>query len=222
MKTGNCEFVRNVLHGHRNRASSRLRGLGGVVALATMLSMTSSVSAQRPSVQVAPEASDPLVLTAVTDAFGKSRFSYAGQLLEPTMRVSPGNDLRIRYVNNLTPNSKEQCALGPCSNYSNLHFHGLHVSPNSPQDDVIDLMAAPGQTLNYDVKIPWISRRVCIGTHTHPHGESYRQDLDGMSGAIVVEGIDRYVPELRHMRERILMLRDAELSENMEKNERPL
>ena len=187
-----------------------------MVALATILSMTGSVSAQRPSVQVAPEASDPLVLTAVTDAFGKSRFSYAGQLSEPTMRVSPGNDLRIRYVNNLTPNSKEQCALGPCSNYSNLHFHGLHVSPNAPQDDVIDLMAAPGQTLNYDVKIPLDQPPGLYWYHTHPHGESYRQDLDGMSGAIVVEGIDRYVPELRHMRERILMLRDAELSKNKE------
>src|SRR5258706_15528824 len=33
--------------------------------------------------------------------------------------------------------------------------------------------------------------------HTHPHGESHRQALDGMSGAIIVEGIDRYLPEIR-------------------------
>jgi hypothetical protein len=46
--------------------------------------------------------------------------------------------------------------------------------------------------------------------HTHPHGESYRQALDGMSGAIVIDGIDRYVPEVRAMKERILILRDAE------------
>jgi suppressor of ftsI len=32
-----------------------------------------------------------------------------------------------------------------------------------------------------------------------------------MSGAIVVEGIDRYYPELRHMRERVLMLRDHDI-----------
>ena len=43
--------------------------------------------------------------------------------------------------------------------------------------------------------------------------ESYRQDLDGMSGAIIVEGIDRYLPELRHMEERVMVLRDAELDE---------
>src|SRR5258708_22564992 len=32
-----------------------------------------------------------------------------------------------------------------------------------------------------------------------------------MSGAIVVEGIERYVPEVLHMRERILVLRDLVL-----------
>jgi FtsP/CotA-like multicopper oxidase with cupredoxin domain len=47
--------------------------------------------------------------------------------------------------------------------------------------------------------------------HTHPHGESYVQDLDGMSGAIVVEGIERYVPEVLNIRERILVLRDLVL-----------
>jgi len=32
-----------------------------------------------------------------------------------------------------------------------------------------------------------------------------------MSGAIVVEGIDRYYPELRHMRERVIILRDHDI-----------
>jgi suppressor of ftsI len=47
--------------------------------------------------------------------------------------------------------------------------------------------------------------------HTHPHGESYQQDLDGMSGAIVIDGMDRYYPEIKKMKEKILILRDAEL-----------
>jgi FtsP/CotA-like multicopper oxidase with cupredoxin domain len=49
--------------------------------------------------------------------------------------------------------------------------------------------------------------------HTHPHGESYQQSLDGMSGAIVVEGVDAYVPEIRNLRERILVLRDRVIDE---------
>jgi FtsP/CotA-like multicopper oxidase with cupredoxin domain len=47
--------------------------------------------------------------------------------------------------------------------------------------------------------------------HTHPHGESHRQVLDGMSGAIVVEGIDRYVPEVRTLRERVLVMRGRDI-----------
>src|ERR1700751_1977929 len=50
--------------------------------------------------------------------------------------------------------------------------------------------------------------------HTHPHGESYQQDLDGMSGAIVIEGMERYVPEVRGLRERILVLRDRLIEED--------
>jgi suppressor of ftsI len=50
--------------------------------------------------------------------------------------------------------------------------------------------------------------------HTHPHGESYQQSLDGMSGAIVVEGIAQYVPRVARMTEQILVLRDFALDED--------
>ena len=75
---------------------------------------------------------------------------------------------------------------------TNLHFHGLHVSPDSPQDDVITMMAMPGQSLHYVVNIPLDQPPGLYWYHTHPHGESYQQDLDGMSGAIVIDGIERY------------------------------
>jgi suppressor of ftsI len=97
---------------------------------------------------------------------------------------------------------------------TNLHFHGLHVSPDAPQDDVLSMMAMPGQTLHYVVDIPADQPPGLYWYHTHPHGESYQQSLDGMSGAIVVDGIDRYVPEVRSMEERILILRDAELHQD--------
>jgi FtsP/CotA-like multicopper oxidase with cupredoxin domain len=125
--------------------------------------------------------------------------------------VSPGGVIQLRYVNNLPSQSDEECALRRCSNMSNLHFHGLHVSPQRPQDDELTMMAMPGETLDYKVVIPAYSPPGLYWYHTHPHGESARQDLDGMSGAIVVEGIDRYYPELRQMRERVLVLRDRDV-----------
>jgi len=159
----------------------------------------------------APQVSTPFTLTAVTDSTGRSQFQYQGVDVPPIMRVRPGQTLEVEYVNHLAPISKEKCVVVPCTDRSNLHFHGLHVSPDAPQDDVLTMSAAPGQTLKYSVQVPLDQPPGLYWYHTHPHGESYRQDLDGMSGAIVVEGIDRYVPELRQMQERIMVLRDAEL-----------
>ncbi len=162
-----------------------------------------------------PEARSPIVLTAINDpGTGKGAFSYHGREDPPVIRASPGEDLRLTYVNAMSTHSHEMCIDGPCTNMTNLHFHGLHVSPDAPQDDSITMMATPGQSLHYVVKIPLDQAPGLYWYHTHPHGESYQQDLDGMSGAIVIDGIERYVPEVQHMRERILVLRDQVLDPN--------
>jgi suppressor of ftsI len=90
---------------------------------------------------------------------------------------------------------------------TNLHFHGLTVSPNAPQDDVLGMIAMPGQALHYSVEIPRDHPPGLFWYHTHPHGESHRQALDGMSGAIVIEGMERYVPEVQRLRERVIVVR---------------
>ena len=159
-----------------------------------------------------PIAKEPLILEAVNDPHsGKGSFGYLDREIPPVIHVSPGETLRITYRNHMSPHSTEQCANGPCMNMTNLHFHGLHVSPESPQDDTISMIAMPGESLQYRVDIPLDQPPGLYWYHTHPHGESHRQALDGMSGAIVIDGIDRYVPEVRAMKERILIMRDAEL-----------
>ena len=152
-----------------------------------------------------------LKLSAVSDANGRHAFAYNGQTVPPVIRVAPGDQLKIEYENSLPANPKESCDVGPCMNMSNLHFHGLHVSPKFPQDDVLDVMAMPGETLNYSLNIPLDQPSGLYWYHPHPHGESHRQVLDGMSGAIVVEGIDRYVPEVRKLRERVLVIRGRDI-----------
>jgi FtsP/CotA-like multicopper oxidase with cupredoxin domain len=159
-----------------------------------------------------PEVRGPFTLTAVYDVnMERNSFAYNGRTVPPVIRVSPGGAITVRYVNDLPRHSDEACAMGPCSNISNLHFHGLHVSPERPQDDVLTMIARPGEALNYKVVVPSYSPPGLYWYHTHPHGESARQDFDGMSGAIVVDGIDRYYPELRHLRERVLILRDGDI-----------
>jgi FtsP/CotA-like multicopper oxidase with cupredoxin domain len=162
-----------------------------------------------------PETRSPFVLRAINDPeTGKAAFSFAGQEDPPVIRARPGEDIRLTYINGMSTHSREKCVDGPCMNMTNLHFHGLHVSPNAPQDDAITMMAMPGQSLGYVVNIPLDQPPGLYWYHTHPHGESYRQSLDGMSGAIVIDGMERYVPEIKSMRERILILRDKALEEN--------
>ncbi|HSY36582.1 MAG TPA: multicopper oxidase domain-containing protein [Acidobacteriaceae bacterium] len=156
-----------------------------------------------------PEVRPPFVLLGVNDPkTGKSAFSLAGQEIPPVIRTSPGQNIRLTFENHMSADSTERCIDGRCQNMTNLHFHGLHVSPNAPQDDVLTMMAMPGQSLRYVVQIPLDQPPGLYWYHTHPHGESYQQSLDGMSGAIVIDGMERYVPEVRKLRERILILRD--------------
>jgi FtsP/CotA-like multicopper oxidase with cupredoxin domain len=148
-----------------------------------------------------------LTLRAVTNAEGHDAFSFNGKASAPVIRVWPGDALKIEYVNELPKIASEPCAIEPCHNMTNLHFHGLEVSPHRPQDDVLEMMAMPGETLHYAVQIPLDHPPGLYWYHTHPHGESHRQVLDGMSGALVIEGIASYFPPLAGLPERVLLVR---------------
>src|SRR6267378_6891073 len=148
-----------------------------------------------------------LTLHAGITKAGKNSFYFAGQPNAPTLRLSPGDQLKINYINDLPVKPTESCAITPCMDMTNLHFHGLTVSPDAPQDDVLDMMAMPGQSLRYTVQIPQNHPPGLYWYHTHPHGESYRQVLDGMSGALVIEGIESYFPPLVGLPERVLVVR---------------
>jgi suppressor of ftsI len=159
-----------------------------------------------------PQVVSPFELRAINDpTTGKGAFVFEGHEVPPVVRAVPGGTIQLEYINQMSTHSREVCVDGPCMNMTNLHFHGLHVSPDAPGDDVLTMMAMPGQSLHYTVDIPADQPPGLYWHHTHPHGESYQQDLDGMSGAIVIDGMDRYYPEIKTMKEKILILRDAEL-----------
>src|SRR6266571_7704807 len=153
-----------------------------------------------------------LTLHAGIASDGRNSFYFNGQPNAPTLRLSQGDQLKITYVNDLPIKAKESCAMTPCMDMTNLHFHGLTVSPDAPQDDVLDMMAMPGQALRYTVQIPKDHPPGLYWYHTHPHGESHRQVLDGMSGAIVIEGMESYFPPLAGMLERVLVVRGRSIT----------
>jgi len=193
-----------------------------VLAGAMFLPFATLVFAQTGSLPEPPQVQPKnhiasLTLHAVNEN-GRDAFAFNGTTAAPVIRVSPGDTLNIDYANDLPATSTESCAVNPCMDMTNLHFHGLTVSPEAPQDDVLGMLAKPGQILHYSVPIPRDHVPGLYWYHTHPHGESHRQVLDGMSGAIVVEGIDRYVPEVRHLRERILVVRGQSIEHDPNAN----
>ena len=180
--------------------------LMGMQIFLSSLGRTQTVSLPEPPQVRAKNHVVSLTLHAVNEN-GRDTFAFDGANVAPVIRASPGDVIRITYVNDLPAKSSETCAVNPCMDMTNLHFHGLTVSPDAPQDDVLGMLAMPGQILHYSVQIPRDHPPGLFWYHTHPHGESHRQVLDGMSGALVIEGMERYAPEVRRLRERVMVVR---------------
>lgn len=127
--------------------------------------------------------------------------TYNGAYMPPTLRLRPGDRLHLSLENRL-------------DQYTNLHTHGWHVSPSGSSDNVY-LRVKPGETFHYIYRLP---RNLTPGTYwyrSHAHPYSERQVFAGLSGMIVIEGLDRYLPPgLRNVTERLIALKDFQVRGN--------
>jgi FtsP/CotA-like multicopper oxidase with cupredoxin domain len=133
--------------------------------------------------------------------------SYEGGL-GPTLRMKPGETLKIRMINDLPPN-RDIIPSNPSHphqfNNTNFHFHGAHCSPSGIADNVMRSMA-PGKSYDIEITLPADHTRGTYWYHPHHHGSADVQVASGMAGAIIVEGDFAEVPEIARARERILLL----------------
>ena len=87
---------------------------------------------------------------------------YNGAYVPPMLRARLGDTLRITFRNNLTSGLDRPGYVGPiCTGAgtpSNLHFHGMSVSPQGSSDNVF-VHVQPGETFQYQVRIPASGRR---------------------------------------------------------------
>lgn len=136
---------------------------------------------------------------------------YAAGLPAPTLRVKPGDTIRIRLVNNLPASPKGQSKLGFLNhqNSTNLHFHGLHVTPERVGDvfgdyvvDAPDAGVLPGGERLHEIVIPKSHPPGVFWYHPHLHGSSGAQVGSGMFGAILVDDPSNrlYDPQVLHER----------------------
>jgi FtsP/CotA-like multicopper oxidase with cupredoxin domain len=133
--------------------------------------------------------------------------SYEGGLA-PTLRMKPGETLKIRLVNDMPPN-RDQAPANPSHphqfNNTNFHFHGAHCSPSGIADNVMRMME-PGKAYDIEITLPADHTRGTYWYHPHAHGSADVQVASGMAGVIVVEGDFAEVPEIAKARERVMLL----------------
>ena len=80
---------------------------------------------------------------------------------------------------------------------TNLHFHGLTVPATCHQDDVMHTMIETGSApYEYKFQIPADEPPGLYWYHPHIHGFTKAQVLGGASAALVVEGIERAIPDV--------------------------
>jgi FtsP/CotA-like multicopper oxidase with cupredoxin domain len=159
-----------------------------------------------------------------TEADGSRRYCYVtpSGAQAPTLRLHPGDELILRLRNELSDSQSapapEATAANPCSSgamnatATNLHFHGLTVPAVCHQDDVLKTSIAPGSApFEYRFRIPANEPPGLYWYHPHIHGFSKQQVLGGASGALIIEGIERAVPEVAGLPERVIVIRDQDL-----------
>src|SRR5215217_126845 len=129
--------------------------------------------------------------------------TYNGSLVGDTIRARPGDLLRIRLVNDLPAASHPHPQVPPPSghmhdfsfNITNLHTHGLHVSPSGNSDNVL-VEVRPGESFDYEIQVPLDHPTGTFWYHAHVHGSTAVQLSSGMSGFIIIEGGLDDVPEI--------------------------
>ena len=133
--------------------------------------------------------------------------AYNGRLVGPTIRLHPGTPLNVRLINNLryARSGTHSPNIPHGFNITNLHTHGLHVSPQSPADDVF-MEIGPGEAFDFEFDIPADHPAGTFWYHAHKHGSTALQLASGLSGALIVEGGLDEIPEIRAARERIMVL----------------
>jgi FtsP/CotA-like multicopper oxidase with cupredoxin domain len=94
------------------------------------------------------------------------------------------------------------------TNSVNIHYHGTNVPPSCHQDEVIKTAVDGGKSFDYALQFPKDEPPGLYWYHPHIHGLSEAAVLGGASGAIIVEGLEKFNPVVAGLPEQIFMIRD--------------
>lgn len=150
---------------------------------------------------------------------------YNSSYIAPVLEAQRGDKVRIKLINNIGPAdimiSKPQS--------TNLHYHGMNISPQEPADNVFvivppaisssDPMPAKtqspylkGNTYTYEYIIPNDHPQGLHWYHSHAHRYGEAQVLSGMSGLLIIDGsIEQHYPQLKMLKRKTFLFKDITL-----------
>lgn len=204
---------------HKNRQGLSRRsflGLGAAVATGVAIGglswpgrLTTALAAGEPLIEPPVVKSHNHVLKLTLEAKitpvslnGQLRnvWVYNGGFPGPTLKVSPGDRLQIKLINSL-------------SQMTNLHTHGLHVSPSGNSDNPL-LNIEPAETFDYEIDIPENHSAGLNWYHPHAHGFGTQQMFGGLAGALLIKGGLDNLPGIRNLTDRLLVLQSTQFDGN--------
>jgi FtsP/CotA-like multicopper oxidase with cupredoxin domain len=115
----------------------------------------------------------------------------------PTLEVRPGELLKVDLVNDTRQPT-------------NLHTHGLHVSPRAPSDDVL-FAIAPGHRFQYRYQLPADHPAGTYWYHAHDHPLTDDQVGLGLFGALIIRGEEDALSRVGPSGERLMIFSQVEL-----------
>ena len=110
----------------------------------------------------------------------------------PAINLRPGDTFIFNLENDL-PVDDPSCVdhsdvnVPHCFNSTNMHVHGLWVSPSGNSDNVL-LRLTPGATFTHEYNIPADHPAGTFWYHPHLHGATALQVSSGMGGPLIIRG----------------------------------
>jgi FtsP/CotA-like multicopper oxidase with cupredoxin domain len=143
--------------------------------------------------------------TLTTRAYRQAGAEYT--IPGPTLFMSPGSKYVLRFENTLPysePSDVHNDMKDP--DITNVHTHGVHISGESPADDVLRMFEG-GRGGDYVYDIPADHMGGTFWYHAHHHGSTFLQVSGGSFGLIIIDdGLDEIPQNVADMVERHLVV----------------